>query len=102
MTRRSRLDEALAEHKAALADIIAIAARHPTDSILVGLADNAHRRLKTIGRIEHAPFLTASGFDDLGAWGVNGKLPSTQAWLREARFHDKRLREKAEEVRDAA
>ena|SRR5690349_8074006 len=94
-TREARLTAVLEQHKRDLADVIAIAGRNQSNRILSQLGEKAVRILQTIGRIESSPFLTASGFDDLGEWGENGRAPAIRGMLTEAKFHDAAARKAA-------
>lgn len=99
--RAARLAVVHADNKAALAEIIALAAPTgdpATDFILARLADKARRWMGAIERAERTPFLSPAGEDDLGHWGENGRAPAIRQMLVSARLHAASARE----VRDAA
>jgi hypothetical protein len=95
--RPTRLAATHAANKAALEEIIRLSA--PTgdriaDGILRGLGDRARRMLATISRIEKTPFLTASGYDDLGEWGEHGRAPAIRSDLHSARYFRRQASER--------
>lgn len=74
----------LNEHRAALSEILRLAAEYPQCGALDGCRSWADRTLRQLNADARDPHLTGT-HSDLGKWGQNGKGPAIRSQLHSAR-----------------
>lgn len=74
----------LAEHRAALSEIIRLADQHPGNGALEGCRVWADRTLRQLNVDARNPRLDQA-YSAIGAWGQNGKGPAIRSQLHSAR-----------------
>lgn len=92
----------LAEHRAALAEIIRLADQHPGNGALDGCRSWADRTLRQLNIDARNPRLDQAR-SAIGTWGQNGKGPAIRSQLHSARtFVELARRDAARDAREAA
>lgn len=100
-TKQQRWDLLLNEHRAALAEIIRLAAEHPRDHGLDACRAWAVRQQLALTRDARNPRLDQA-FSAIGTWGQNGKGPAIRSQLHSARTFAELARRDAARGREAA
>lgn len=92
----------LAEHRAALEEIIRLAAQHPSSGALDACRVWADRTLRQLNAEARDPRIDGRPFGSLGAWGQNGKGPAIRSQLHSARTFVEMARRDAAKVQGRA